>query len=98
MDYTNDPDGPPSNEHPNAHDFVQLERIYGHVDSTTTVGAAHLPSAASRDLNHPSAWGQLVRSSANGRVHVYERQLGRFEKLITHVFWADPESDARGNR
>ncbi|MGH2654468.1 MAG: hypothetical protein ACRDHV_08995 [Actinomycetota bacterium] len=38
MDYTNDPDGPPSNEHPNAHDFEQLEKIYGHTDSTTTVG------------------------------------------------------------
>ena len=38
MDYTSDPDGPPSNEHPNAHDFEQLETIYGHTDSTTTVG------------------------------------------------------------
>lgn len=37
MDYTNDPDGPPSNEHPNSHDFEQLETIYGHTDSTTTV-------------------------------------------------------------
>jgi hypothetical protein len=25
MDYTSDPDGPPSNEHPNQHDFEQLE-------------------------------------------------------------------------
>ena len=98
MDYTNDPDGPPSNEHPNAHDFVQLERIYGHVDSTTTVGGARVPAPAVHDLNHPSAWGQLVRSNTNGRVQVYERQLGRHEKLITHVFWADPASDARGNR
>ncbi|HEX2031231.1 MAG TPA: hypothetical protein VHL78_07515 [Actinomycetota bacterium] len=38
MDYTSDPDGPPSNEHPNAHDFEQLEEIYGHADGTTTVG------------------------------------------------------------
>lgn len=37
MDYTNDPDGPPSNEHPNAHDFEQLETIYSHKDSSTTV-------------------------------------------------------------
>src|SRR3990170_2409509 len=39
MDYTSDPDGPPSNEHPNQHDYDQLATIYGHLDSTTTVGA-----------------------------------------------------------
>lgn len=53
MDYTNDPDGglggfsetDLSNEHPNAHDYEQLETIYntdpatgGHTDGTTTVG------------------------------------------------------------
>jgi hypothetical protein len=92
MDYTSDPDGPPSNEHPNAHDFEQLERIYGHIDSTTTVRSRTAPG----DLNHPSAWGVLVRSNGNGRVQVFERDLGPGEKLITHVFWADPEHDARG--
>lgn len=40
MDYTNDPDGPPSNEHPNAHDMDQLAAIYAHTDSNTTVGAS----------------------------------------------------------
>lgn len=40
MDYTNTPLGPPSNEHPNAHDFDQIETIYAHTDSTTTVGAS----------------------------------------------------------
>lgn len=40
MDYTSQPLGPPSNEHPNAHDYDQLAGIYGHLDSTTTVGAA----------------------------------------------------------
>jgi hypothetical protein len=38
MDYTSDPDGPPSNEHPNQHDFDQLEVIYDHLDSSNTVG------------------------------------------------------------
>ena len=97
MDYTNDPDGPPSNEHPNAHDFEQLERIYGHVDSTSTVRSSLPSQAAAGDPNHPSAWGQLVRSNANGRVQVFERNLGPAEKLITVVFWADPEHDARGH-
>ncbi len=53
MDYTNDPDGGgaygPSNEHPNAHDFEQLESIYAHLDSTTTVGQS-LPNAVGQFL------------------------------------------------
>lgn len=36
QDYTNLPLGPPSNEHPNAHDYDQLNLIYGHTDSTNT--------------------------------------------------------------
>ena len=32
MDYTSDPDGPPSNVHPNGHDYEQLEEIYAHLD------------------------------------------------------------------
>jgi hypothetical protein len=98
MDYTSDPDGPPSNEHPNAHDYQQLEKIYGHVDSTTTVGAAPPSQAPAIDLNHPSSWGQLVRSNANGRVQIFERDLGRGQRLITHVFWADLTADARAGR
>lgn len=35
MDYTNDPS---SNQHPNKHDYDQLESIYSHLDSVTTVG------------------------------------------------------------
>jgi hypothetical protein len=38
MDYTRDPGGPPSNEHPNRHDYEQLETIYAHTDDVTTVG------------------------------------------------------------
>ena len=39
MDYTNDADGPPSNEHPNTHDFDLLESIYAHTDSYSTTSA-----------------------------------------------------------
>jgi hypothetical protein len=95
MDYTNNPVGPPSNVRPNAHDFEQLEKIYAHLDSTTTIGLS-AQGMASGNLNHPSAWGQLVRSHAAGRVQVFERNLGRGQKLITHVFWADPEHDHHG--
>jgi hypothetical protein len=78
MDYTSDPDGGgdfgPSNEHPNSHDFAQLEAIYQHVDETTTVDAAkrHGAPAAMDDilLEGPNQWGKLVRASRNNRVHV----------------------------
>ena len=38
MDYTSNPLGPPSNEHPNEHDYDWLGTIYTHLDSSTTVG------------------------------------------------------------
>lgn len=34
QDYTNNPLGPPSNEHPNTHDYAQLDTIYGHLDGS----------------------------------------------------------------
>jgi hypothetical protein len=97
MDYTRDPDGPPSNEHPNSHDFQQITAIYSHLDSSTTVGAT-APSGPSAEGDSPAAWGRLIRSNANGRVQLFEKDHGRGHKTITHVFWADPEGDGRGNR
>ena len=96
MDYTNDPDGGgsygPSNEHPNNHDYDQLETIYRHLDNFTTVSSQ--TAANGQDTaNEPENWGQLVRSSRNGRVQIYELDLGRGRRVITHVFWADPERD-----
>jgi len=99
MDYTNDPDGgaggassnDPSNEHPNQHDYEQLEIIYEHLD-----GAAPAPvdPLGRVDLNSPSEWGKLVRTIAGGRVQVFERELGGGAKLVTRVIWADPEPRA----
>lgn len=37
MDRTGNPRGPPNNEHPNQHDYDELEAIYSHIDTTTTV-------------------------------------------------------------
>ena len=84
MDYTSNPLGPPSNEHPNQHDYDQLATIYTHLDSTTggkpcrgkrcqnggTVGNAPPFSQASR---------------ANGSVYVDALPAGGHR--ITHVFW-----------
>lgn len=101
MDYTNDPDGGgafgPSNEHPNAHDFEQIKSMYAHLDSTSTVSAS-IPASVMNEIDFegPGQWGRLVRSSRNNRIHVYELDFGHGNKVITHVFWADPERDARG--
>jgi hypothetical protein len=95
MDYTSDPSGASkgqlSNEHPNYHDFQQLDQIYNHVESA----GAGAPTATQGAGNAPSEWGRLVHSNSNGRVQVYERNLGNAGIMITHVFWADPVNDAR---
>ena len=89
MDYTGDPDGPLSNEHPNAHDFEQLGIIYAHLDTTTTVGAGVAPRNGKANLDSPTEWGQVVRQDARGRSSLYERDLGGGRKVVTFVFWAD---------
>src|SRR5262249_41646988 len=59
MDYTNDPDGTLanpdqlSNEYPNAHDYEELEIIYTHLDSTTTVKQSINKSPAARHDDEP---------------------------------------------
>lgn len=99
MDYTSDPDGPPSNEHPNSHDFAQLSTIYSHVDDVTTAGnvlpRAMPPAMGQIDFDSPGQWGRLVRSQGRGRVQVFELDFGQGHKVVTHVFWADPTGDAR---
>ena len=98
MDYTNDPDGGgfygPGNEHPNGHDYDQLVTIYRHLDNVSTVSSFAAVSGQD-SANEPENWGQLIRSSRNGRVQIYELDLGRGRRIFTHVFWADPERDSR---
>lgn len=79
---------------PNAHDFEQLNTIYGHLDNTTTVAAssgtaAARPGASSAGdiTDDPRSWGQLIRQSANGRSSIYERHNPDGSKTLTHVYW-----------
>jgi hypothetical protein len=98
MDYTNNPE---SNQHPNQHDYDMLEQIYAHLDTFTTVSATkatgasalaqeRLPAGGQGDFENVSEWGKEIRRSANGRESVFERDLGRGNKVLTHVTWADP--------
>ncbi|HLE58568.1 MAG TPA: hypothetical protein VJA85_02890 [Candidatus Limnocylindria bacterium] len=90
MDYTNDPDGgaggasatDPSNEHPNAHDFAQLETIYAHLDSTTTLASSVQAAGAA------SGWGRLVAVTNGGRTSVYVAGAGD-QLVISFVIWAN---------
>ena len=77
MDYTNSPS---SNQHPNAHDYAQLETIYAHTDSTTTVGASagFLPDA----VPSLAPANQVNRST-------YRADLGDGRSLVTHIYWID---------
>ena len=75
MDYTNSPS---SNQHPNQHDYDQLEAIYAHLDSTTTVASA----PAALPGNAPP-FSQASR--ANGSHYVDD--LGNGQRLVTFVLW-----------
>jgi hypothetical protein len=84
MDYTNDPS---TNQKPNQHDYAELESIYAHVDSTTTVGSV-APGASGAVLENPREWGQLMKVSHGGKTQVFERDFGNGQKVVTFVIWA----------
>jgi hypothetical protein len=86
MDYTNNPDGPPSNLHPNQHDYDELVTIYTHLDSFSTVGGAAVAVAATPG-DTPSSWGTRIAGSAHG-VATYVRDRGHGQADVTFVFWA----------
>jgi hypothetical protein len=84
MDYTRNPAGPPSNEHPNAHDYAELESIYSHADGFATTGVD--PAVVG---NNPASWGRLVHGSAGRQgVATYVRNMGRGQQIVTLVIWA----------
>ena len=91
MDYTSNP---ATNQHPNSHDYTQLEQIYAHLDSTTTVSSSQTSPSSTNDAE-PNAWGRLVSSSRNGTSETYELELGNGRKVITHVTWAEEHPRGR---
>lgn len=93
MDYTSDP---LSNQHPNQHDYDQLETIYAHPDSFNSFSASLLSinsntseRANNMDTLNRSEWGQVVRTSHDGRSSLYERNFGGGHKVFTFVIWAN---------
>ncbi|OGO53404.1 MAG: hypothetical protein A2V84_05775, partial [Chloroflexi bacterium RBG_16_70_13] len=87
MDYTNNPS---SNQHPNAHDYAQLDSIYAHLDGTTTVASAPAAGAAAANGHAAdAAWGTLVKVTNHGHGAWYVRDFGAGNMVLTHVLWAD---------
>ncbi|MFS8159220.1 MAG: hypothetical protein ACMG6E_03230 [Candidatus Roizmanbacteria bacterium] len=94
MDYTNNPSDSPSNEHPNAHDYEELETIYAHLDNTTTVGQSkagiaqqEIGNIAKELGDNPADWGRKIRD--NGKVAIFEKDQGNNQKVVTFVIWAN---------
>jgi hypothetical protein len=111
MDYTNDPDGSPtnlSNLSPNQHDFDQLASMYlssggggggggGKPGGGGGGGRGNAPGNIPGDfpdvadqrvpMDSPGQWGQLVKS--NGRVALYDLDLGFGNHIFTFVVWAN---------
>ncbi len=88
MDYTSNPYGPPDNEHPNKHDYDELDIIYSHLDSFTTLNAT-APASARGGFDTPGEWGRRVAGSDDPHsVAVHERDLGDGQRLVTFVVWA----------
>lgn len=85
MDYTSNPDGPPSNQRPNAHDYEQLDIIYAHLDGS----GGGKPCNPRKPKCQPGAGNAPPFSQAsrvNGDVYIDELPSGG--RRITHVFWA----------
>ncbi len=88
MDYSSDPS---LNQHPNAHDYEELEIIYNaHLDNTTTLSqtaTSQMPPAM-RDIDFatPAQWGRLIRTT--GRTALWELDFGNGYKVFTFVIGA----------
>ncbi len=99
MDYTSDPTGTAGtngtldNEHPNQHDYDELDAVYSHLDSFNSFSRllANVSHALAKDAdsNDSPEWGREVRHSSNGHGSVYEKDFGRGNSMVTFVIWAN---------
>jgi hypothetical protein len=93
MDYSNDLGNP----HPNNHDYEELNLIYSHTDSSTTIAALTFGTNEFNefgdDPDAPHNWGRLVSQSANGRSSTYERVNSNGTLTVRHVFWTQEAAE-----
>ncbi len=80
--------------HPNQHDYDELNVIYSHLDSSTTVLSATVMPSAMEDLliEGPGQWGREIERSEDGRTSTFELDFGHGNRILTFVTWADRDS------
>lgn len=97
MEYTSWPEG---NEHPDDHDYAQLEIMYASGDTSGgggkpggggggggPGGGGHgKPATLPAVGNTPDSWGRPIQFLPNGRPNVFERQMNGY-RVVTHVTW-----------
>jgi len=90
MDYTSNPVGPPSNEHPDQHDYDELGIIYTHFDTAQAdeVGAGMPPAMNEIELSGLGQWGRPISGSRESGTSLYELDFGGGKKVFTFVTWA----------
>lgn len=79
---------------PNNHDYGQLEEIYTHTESSSTVKPIASALATQADANpsdddNQRQWGRLLSQSKNGRSSTYEQTLENGIKIVRHVYWTE---------
>ncbi len=93
MEYTSLPAG---NDHPDQHDYDQLNVIYGsHTDSGSGGGSGGGKPGKGKPLgidpgNNPNEWGTAIGFNARGKANVFTRNVNGYT-VVTHVTWA-PDS------
>jgi hypothetical protein len=87
MDYSNDP---VPNQHPDQHDYAQLEIIYTHLDGSSSVDERPKRGKGKPDRQgtDQSAWGRRVAVSNGGHTSVHVKGLGAGKRIVTFVIWA----------
>jgi len=77
---------------PNQHDYDELEAIYAHLHAPTSP----LPTKngngsgnAMVDLDDSRAWGKIISESSDKRSSIFERDLGKGNKVLTFVTWVE---------
>ncbi len=94
MDYTSNPE---SNQHPNTHDYQQLESMYAHTDASLPfdglAASMSRPPTMGEILADAGQWGTPISFDGKGRPDLFELVLGQTSdhqvmRVFTHVFWA----------
>ena len=93
MDYSDNPAGPPTNEHPNQHDWDQLNEIYEHVDTAQAFAAVAAQTTALNAVNVPAA--QIAFPEVGGTAEFAATGAGGIS-VNTFVILADEEVLERG--